>query len=176
MKKRLVILGLSASLALSGCANGDVEGGMKGMHHQSHSSSTIIPNLKEAHAPAFPVGSKITIHSDHMEGMNGAQGTVSGAYATTIYAVTYKPSKGGKTVHEHKWVIQEEIKDAGGKPYAPGDTVILNTDHMAGMMGAKATIDLAVEGTVYSVDYQPTSGENTVKDHRWVTEDELFAG
>ncbi|MDI4646500.1 YdhK family protein [Cohnella hashimotonis] len=176
MKKTLLILGVTATLMLNGCARGANVEGMQAMDHQAHALSTAtFEGLKKASAPAFPVGSKVTIHSDHMEGMNGAEGTVSGAFDTTLYAVTYKPATGGKTVHDHKWVIQEELKDAGEARYAPGDSVTLNADHMEGMMGAAATIDLVVKGTVYSVDYDPTTGGDTVKNHRWVSEDELSA-
>lgn len=77
-------------------------------------------------------------------------------------------------MENHKWVIQEEIKDAGNKQLKPGSEVTLEADHMKGMKGAKATIDSAEKTTVYMVDYTPTGGKK-VKNHKWVTEDELSA-
>lgn len=46
------------------------------MEH-SHSSSAEVPDgLQEAKDPAYPVGSKVILQTDHMEGMNGAEATV----------------------------------------------------------------------------------------------------
>lgn len=44
---------------------------------------------------------------------------------------------------------------------------------MEGMKGAEATIEDAVTETAYMVDYTPTNGDDAVKDHKWVTADEL---
>jgi hypothetical protein len=41
------------------------------------------------------------------------------------------------------------------------------------MKGARATVDEAISGTVYVVDYEPTNGGNMVMNHMWVTEDEI---
>lgn len=73
----------------------------------------------------------------------------------------------------HKWVIHEEIENAGDKPFQPGDEVVLNADHMEGMKGAKAVIDSAKQTTVYMVDYIDTETGQKVTNHKWVTEDEL---
>ncbi|RYM06084.1 DUF1541 domain-containing protein [Sporolactobacillus sp. THM7-7] len=144
------------------------------MDMDMHSSSGEVPKgLKEAKDPAFKVGSKAVIHADHMEGMNGAEATIVGAYDTTVYAVSYTPTNGGKRVTHHKWVIQEDIKDAGDKPFQPGEKVTLTADHMKGMKGATAVIDSAKQTTVYMVDYMPTTGGEKVTNHQWLTEDEL---
>ncbi|MCM2534476.1 YdhK family protein [Neobacillus pocheonensis] len=138
-------------------------------------SAEVPKGLKVAQNPTFKVGSKAVIKADHMEGMNGAEVTIVGAYDTTAYAVTYTPTNGGPEVKNHKWVIQEEIKDAGTEPLKPGTKVTLDADHMEGMMGAKGTIDSAEHTTVYMVDYTPTTGGSPVKNHKWVTESELSA-
>ena len=78
-------------------------------------------------------------------------------------------------MENHKWVIQEEIKDADDKTFEPGDEVTLETDHMKGMEGALAEIDSAEKTTVYMIDYIPTTGGEKVTNHKWVTESELSA-
>ena len=75
----------------------------------------------------------------------------------------------------HKWVIHEEIKEYNKEPYKVGAEVVLDADHMTGMKGATATIDSAEQTTVYMVDYTPTTGGDPVKNHKWVTENELSA-
>ncbi|WP_409306016.1 YdhK family protein [Peribacillus sp. SCS-155] len=146
------------------------------MDHSMHSSSGKLPvGLKSAENPAYKVGSEVIVHADHMEGMNGAAAKVTGAFQTTAYVVSYTPTTGGKKVTNHKWVIEEEIQDAGDKKLEPGTEVTLEADHMEGMKGATATIDSAEQTTVYMVDITPTNGGEIMKNHKWVTEDELSA-
>ncbi|MBM7692456.1 hypothetical protein JOC77_001886 [Peribacillus deserti] len=189
MKKRLAFLSAAFVLVLSACGNPDSdknesknkepkqeETNHSEMNHgdMNHSSSGKVPEgLKEAANPKYEVGSKAIIQSDHMEGMKGAEATISGAFDTTVYTVTYTPSTGGEPVKNHKWVIQEELKDAGDTPLKPGDKAELNADHMEGMKGAEATIDTAKQTTVYMVDFTPTTCGEPVKNHKWVTEEEL---
>lgn len=144
---------------------------MQGMDHSS--SSEVPKGLKEAEHPKFEVGSKAIIHADHMEGMEGAEATIVGAYNTTVYAISYDPTTGGKRVTNHKWIIHEEIKDASSKPYKPGDEVIVEADHMKGMEGAKAVIDSAKQTTVYMVNYTSTTTGEEITNHKWVIESEL---
>ncbi|NGP45695.1 DUF1541 domain-containing protein [Bacillaceae bacterium SIJ1] len=142
----------------------------------NHSSSGDVPDdLQEADSPTFPVGSQAVIEASHMEGMNGAEATISGAFNTTVYTVTYTPTDGGEPVKNHKWVIHEEIKNAQDEPYEAGDEVTLTAKHMEGMEGATATIDSAQQTTVYMVDYTSTTSGEEVTNHKWVTEDELSA-
>ncbi|MEH7118034.1 YdhK family protein [Neobacillus vireti] len=146
------------------------------MDHMDHSGSGEVPaGLKVAENPKYKAGDQAILKSDHMEGMNGSEATIVGAYDTIAYAVTYTPTTGGTTVKNHKWVIQEEIKDAGDKTLEPGTKVTLQADHMEGMNGATGTIDSAEKTTVYMVDYTPTTGGEKVTNHKWVTEDELTA-
>ena len=145
------------------------------MEHMHHSSSGELPEgLKEAVNPTFEVGSKAIMHTDHMEGMNGAEATVVGAFDTTVYAISYTPTTGGDRVENHKWIIHEEIKDASNEPCQAGEEVAVEADHMEGMKGAEATIDSAEQTTVYMVDYTSTNDEQ-VENHKWVTESELSA-
>ncbi|CAM4056165.1 YdhK family protein [Bacillus manliponensis] len=143
--------------------------------NMDHSSSGEVPKgLKEAENPTYKVGSKAVMETDHMSGMKGAEAIIVGAYETTVYAISYDQTTDGKRVKNHKWVIHEELKDAGEAPLKPGDEVVVNADHMKGMDGAKATIDSAEETTVYMVDFIPTTGGEEVKNHKWVTEEELL--
>jgi len=146
------------------------------MGNMEHSGSGEVPKgLKKAENPTYKVGSQAIVKSEHMEGMNGAEATIVGAYDTTAYAVTYTPTTGGEPVKNHKWVIQEEIKNAGNKTLEPGTKVTIEADHMEGMMGAAGTIDSAEKTTVYMIDYTPTTGGEKVTNHQWVTESELSA-
>lgn len=195
MKKQWLILIAAAMLVLGGCQNNDSASepasvtpsqheqaaddsdmNMDQMDEMHHSGSGEVPEgLKEAVNPAYKVGSQAIIEAGHMKGMKGAKATIVGAYDTTAYAVSYTPTTGGPKVTNHKWVIHEEIENAGAEPFKPGDEVVLEADHMPGMKGAKATIDSAEKTTVYMVDYEPTTGGDPVKNHMWVTGSELSA-
>ena len=75
-----------------------------------HSGSAEVPEgLREAENPVYPPGSKVQINADHMPGMNGAEATITGAYQTIAYSVSYTSSTTGEKVENHKWVIHEEL-------------------------------------------------------------------
>ena len=186
MKSKKIVTGiviLIVALLLSAwSSNSNQESSEKNinMDHKSMkmdgmlSGSAEVPEgLKVAKNPTYKVGSQAVVKADHMEGMYGAKATIVGAYDTIAYAVTYIPTTGGPKVKNHKWVIREEIKNAGDKTLKPGTEVILEADHMEGMIGAKGTIDSAKHTTVYMIDYTPTTGGPKVKNHKWVTESEL---
>lgn len=150
--------------------------GMDDMGGMMHDNSGEIPEgLQEAENPTYPVGDVVTIQTNHMAGMEGATGTIVGAFDTVAYEVTYEPTNGDSTVENHKWVLKEEIPEARNQeePLSEGTEVTLEASHMEGMEDATATIDSAEETTVYMLDYQPTDGGEMVKNHKWVTEDEL---
>lgn len=140
----------------------------------NHSGSSDIPeSLEEAEDPAYPVGSQAMINAEHMPGMKGAEATISGAFNTTVYSVTYQPTTGGEAVENHKWVVHEEIENNDDEPFQPGDKVILDADHMEGMDNAEAVIETVEHTTVYMVDYTDTETGEQVTYHKWVTESEL---
>ena len=152
----------------------EIEGNdMEGMVHDD--SGEIPEGLKEAENPTYNVGETATITDGHMEGMEGAEATIVGAFDTVAYEVSYDPTNGGPREENHKWVIHQEIADAGEEPFEPGDEVTLEANHTEGMEGATATIDDAKSTTVYVIDYQPTTGGEEVKNHKWVTDSELSA-
>ena len=141
--------------------------------HMQHSSDGKLPEgVKEASNPTFPIGSTAIMKAEHMEGMNGVEATIVGAFDTTAYSVSYTPTNGGGPVKNHKWVIYEEVQLENNEPLKQNSEVVLKADHMEGMLGAKATIDSIEKTTVYMVDYTSSTGEK-VKNHKWVTESEL---
>lgn len=178
----MLLLSLAAALTLSSCSGGEEaeksgnenaaeeHGSHTGMDHSG--SGEIPEGLKEAENPKYKVGSKSIINEDHMPGMKGAEATITGAYKTTVYSLSYDPTNGGERVKNHKWVIHEELVEAGDQPFTPGDEVTIDAEHMAGMKGAKAVIDTAEEMNVYMVDFTTADGEK-VTNHMWVTESEL---
>ncbi len=181
MKKQLILLLFTATVALSACGNNnsgvnDMSSNNTQMEHGSHSSSGKVPkDLKIAESPTYTIGSEAIIQTDHMEGMKGATATIVGAFDTIAYTVSYRPTTGGVPVTNHKWIIQEEIKKHSKETYEIGTEVTMEADHMKGMNGAKAHIDSAEHTTVYMIDYTPTTGGEQVKNHKWVTENELSA-
>ena len=179
-----IIFSLSLSLMI-GCSTGTVDEPkpdeskntpMEEEHDMVHDDSGEIPaGLKEAQMPTYNVGDTAKILTDHMEGMEGATATIVGAFDTIAYEVSYDPTNGEPREENHKWVIHEEIKDSGTEPLKAGDEVVIEASHMEGMEGATATIEDAKETTVYMIDYEPTTGGEKVKNHKWVTDSELSA-
>lgn len=181
------IIAVATVFALSACSekeaaptpndtptNTEVNEGSMSHDEMNHTGSGETPSdLAAAENPTYPVDSKATIETDHMKGMKGATATITGAYDTTVYMVSYTPTTGGDMVKNHKWVIHEEIADHGDKPFKTGEDVVLEADHMDGMKGAKAVIESAEQATVYMLDYKDTVTGKDVKNHKWVTEDEL---
>lgn len=191
MRKRLrtiVTAGvLGGALVFTGCSTGgdqDQATPSTTSQHEGHGSSSdsggmehpmdggpAPEGIETAASPTYPVGTEVTLTADHMEGMDGANATIAGAYDTYTYAVNFTPSTGGEPVKDHKWVVQQEIKDAGDERLADGTEVTLEAEHMEGMKGAKATIASSTEETVYMVDYE--SDGMTMTNHKWVVESEI---
>ena len=103
--------------------------------------------------------------------MDGAIATIVGAYDTYTYSVSFVPTTGGPEITDHRWVVQEELKDAGNDRLADGTEVTITANHMTGMDGAAATIDYSTDETVYVVDYEADGMLMT--NHKWVTESEV---
>ena len=178
---------LGGALVFTGCSTGggqDQGTPSTTSQHEGHGSSSdsggmehpmdggpAPEGIETAASPTYPVGTEVTLTADHMEGMDGANATIAGAYDTYTYAVDFTPSAGGEPVKDHKWVVQQEIKDAGDERLADGTEVTLEAEHMEGMKGAKATIASSAEETVYMVDYE--SDGMTMTNHKWVVESEL---
>lgn len=186
---------LGAALVLAGCANGtgddqqtapsvteehqghggdNTESGDGEMDHSMEHPMDGGPapeGITEASDPTYPVGTEVQLTADHMEGMDGAAATISGAFQTYTYSVNYTPAGGGDPVTDHKWVVQEEIQDAGDERLADGSEATLLAEHMEGMQGAPATIASSTDETVYMVDYESDGMKMT--NHKWVVESEI---
>lgn len=181
---------LGGALLLSGCSTGGDQ------EHQGHgaSSATSAPassdggmnhssmehpmdggpapaGIEKAVSAKYPVGTEVKLTADHMEGMDGAKATIVGAYDTYTYAVNFTPTTGGEPIKDHKWVVQQELKDAGDQRLADGTEVTLEAEHMKGMKGAKTTIASSTDETVYMVDYE--AGGMKMTNHKWVVESEI---
>ncbi|WP_343071763.1 YdhK family protein [Brevibacterium renqingii] len=179
MKKptiRLTAAAAAIGLILAGCSSADGGGKDSGADsggHGSHAEDGGAPpkGIEKADDPKFDIGDTVVLSADHMSGMKGAEATVSGAFDTTTYAISYTPTDGGDPVKNHKWVVHEELKDPGDAPLQDGAEVTVEADHMPGMKGAKATIDSSTDETVYMVDI--TTDEMEMTNHKWVTESEM---
>ncbi len=174
MKRWMFLLLIGLTLFISAC-NEETKQPEENADHHAHMDHEMDggeapKGIKAADDPAFPIGSEVIIHADHMSGMEGSEGTVVGAYDTTTYSVTYTSSDGEK-IENHKWVVQEELKSPE-QEYAVGDTVELLASHMEGMEGAEATIDTVETATVYMVDLTTLDGQE-LKNHKWILEREL---
>src|SRR5699024_6474623 len=172
MRKRLmttVAAGvLGGALVLTGCSTGgDQEQATPSStsEHEGHGSSgsdgggmehpmdggPAPSGIEKAASPKYPVGTEVTLTADHMESMDGANATIVGAFDTYTYAVNFTPTTGGDPIKDHKWVVQEELKDAGDQRLADGTEATLEAEHMEGMKGAQATIASSTDETVYMV-------------------------
>ena len=174
---------LTGAIAFTGCSNSaneepassasqsdNAHAGHGGMDHPMD-GGPVPEGMTAATDPEYPVDTEVTLTADHMEGVNGASATVVGAYNTYTYAIDYTPTEGGDPVTDHKWVVQEELEDAGNERLADGTDVKVAADHMEGMNGAIATIAFSTDETVYVVDYEADGMEMT--NHKWVVESEM---
>ncbi|MGJ0184259.1 YdhK family protein [Corynebacterium glyciniphilum] len=187
MKKHITALAaagiLGGGIVLTGCSSTgddqaaptasqsqDANEGHAGMEHPMD-GGPVPEGMVEATDPEYPVGTEVTLTTDHMEGMDGAPATVVGAYDTYTYAIDYTPTTGGQPVTDHRWVVQEELEDSGDDRLADGTEVTVDADHMEGMDGATATIASSTDETVYVVDYDADG--MTMTNHKWVVESEM---
>lgn len=172
---------LSVAVVLAGCAGDNADedspagssqehGEHGGMDHPAD-GGPVPEGMTEATDPAYPVDTEVTLAADHMEGMDGATATIVGAYDTYTYSVDYTPTTGGDPITDHRWVVQEELADAGDERLADGTEVTLAAAHMDGMNGATATVASSTEETVYVVDFE--AGGMTMTNHKWVVESEI---
>ncbi|SDS30861.1 Protein of unknown function [Brevibacterium sandarakinum] len=181
----------ASALTLSGCSSPEDDKAAQHSQHETPSESASSEDhgeshehatdggqppegIKEASDPTYSVGEEVTLTADHMPGMNGAKATISGAFDTTTYSVSYTPTDGGDPVKDHKWVVHEELDNPDRAPLADGTEVVLNADHMPGMKGAEASIDSSTEETVYMVDVD--TDDMTMTNHKWVVEGEVQPG
>lgn len=181
----LTALTLTSALALSACGEADNADPTEttvttaatsadedhGAHDHPADGGAPPAGIEQAADPTYPAGTEVLLTADHMPGMEGAEATISGAFDTTTYSVSYTPTDGGDPVKDHKWVVHEELKDPGKAPLKKGAKATVNAEHMPGMKGAEATIDSATDETVYMVDIKTDEMEMT--NHKWVVDSEM---
>lgn len=143
-----------------------------GGHDHPADGGPAPAGMVEAANPTYPVGTEVILTADHMPGMEGAKATIVGAFDDTYtYAISYTPTDGGDPVKNHKWVVQEELEDAGSDRLPDGAEKVVTADHMSGMKGATSTIDSSTDETVYMVDVDADGMK--MKNHKWVVESEI---
>lgn len=142
-------------------------------YNKLYNSGIVPADIEPAMDSTYNPGEEAIITKGHMPGMMGAHAEIVGAFDTYAYSVTYYPTDGGEPVYDHKWVVQEEIANAGEEPLEIGTEVILEANHMPGMEGATAIIESVEDTTVYVINYQPTDGGEVVRNHKWMTDSEL---
>lgn len=143
-----------------------------GGHDHPEDGGPAPAGMVEAENPTYPVGTEVILTADHMPGMDGAKATIVGAFDDTYtYEVSYTPTDGGEPVRNHKWVVHEELEDAGAERLPNGAEKVMDAEHMSGMKGATATIDDSTDETVYMVDV--VADGMTMKNHKWVVESEI---
>lgn len=167
----LLVFGL---FVLAACTEKESKSNEDGHGGMNHSGSGEVPQaLEKAENPTYPEGTKAVINAAHMPGMDGAVATITGAFDTKVYTISYTPTNGGEKVEDHKWVIHEEIADSEDTDFQIGEEVVIKAEHMPGMDGVIATVDSVEETTVYMVDYEDTETGESITNHKWVTESEL---
>jgi len=193
MKRSNLIIRTAATaavgaLALTGCGSPGEEETTQSSPTQTASDSPTSNNgdgghdhkphggpppegIEESSDPTYAVGETVVLTADHMPGMEGSEATISGAFDTNTYSVSYTPTNGGDPVTDHKWVVHEELESPGEPPLEEGTEVVLNADHMTGMEGAEATVDSSTDETAYMVDLEMNGMEMT--NHKWVVESEI---
>lgn len=148
---------------------------MDGLDHDdvTHSTWGNIPNgLKEASNPKFKVGDKVKINAAHNDSMEGSEGTIVGAYESTVFSISYDPTTGDHPEENVKWFVMEEVQGLGESKLDVGSEVIIEVGRKEGMQGAKGTIDTVEKTNVYMVDYVDTEGQE-VRNYQWLKESEL---
>lgn len=56
------------------------------------------------------VGDTVTIHADHMAGMQGQQGEITGKQEGPAYMVDFQPTNGSEPFTNHKWDSENELQ------------------------------------------------------------------
>lgn len=75
--------------------------------------------------------------------------------------------------HSGSGEIPDGLEEAENPTYEVGSQAVIEADHMEGMSGAEATIVGAFDTTAYAVSFTPTTGGETVENHKWVIHEEL---
>lgn len=180
-KKIIICLFLVIPFTLGACSgeeknlNTEQEIAHEMEHKHNFNGSAEVPEAiakKAVTKPKYPIGSKAISKANHMGGMMyDVEVTIVAAYKTTAYETSSVMPDGTKMV-KHRWIVHEEFVTPGNEPIVSGTEIKTIADHMEGMKESIQTIDSSVDTTVYIVDFM-TKDEHKVKNHKWVSEDEL---
>ena len=103
-----------------------------------------------------------------------ASGLVLSACSTGDEEENSKDQKQEKHMnHKSESKAPDNMKSTDDSKYKKDDKITITADHMPGMKGAEAQIDDVEKTTVYMVDYKSTENDEMVKNHKWMTTDEL---
>ncbi|MGE7904476.1 YdhK family protein [Peribacillus sp. NPDC094092] len=75
--------------------------------------------------------------------------------------------------HSSSGDVPEGLKAAENPTYEVGSQAIIESGHMEGMKGAKATIVGAYDTTAYAISYTPETGGEKVGNHKWIIHEEI---
>ena len=81
------------------------DGGDKVKNHKWVVQEEIEDHGNESYKP----GDKVTLHTNHMEGMDGAEAVIEDVQKTTVYILDYTPTNGGKEFKNHLWLTESEL-------------------------------------------------------------------
>ena len=101
-------------------------GGHGGMEHPMD-GGPAPEGMAAAEDPEFPVGTEVTLTADHMEGMEGATATISGAFDTTTYSVSFtRPMAASRSLTTSGSSTSSRTRRG---PLAEGTEVVITADH-----------------------------------------------
>lgn len=75
--------------------------------------------------------------------------------------------------HSSSGEVPKGLKTAENPTYQVGSQAIIESGHMEGMKGTKATIVGAYDTTVYAISYTPATGGEKVENHKWIIHEEI---
>jgi len=111
-------------------------------------SRSVPEGLEEGESPTYEVDSIAIIEDDHRR-CEGCRSNYSSCIRHYGIYCFVNSNNWGKQVENHKWVIHDEIKEAGDDPFQTGSEVVIEAGHMEGMKGANAQIDSGKDDCVY---------------------------
>lgn len=68
----------------------------------------VQEEIEDADEEPLADGTAITLDAEHMDGMDGAEGTIHSSTEETVYVVDYEMD--GMTMTDHLWVVESEIE------------------------------------------------------------------
>ena len=99
----------AASSSASGTPSASQGGHEHGQEHMHAKDGGPAPEgIAAAEKPTYPVGTQVTLTTDHMEGMEGAEATIDSSTDETVYMVDM--TMDGMEMTNHKWVVESEIE------------------------------------------------------------------